>query len=44
MYHTGLTQYNQSRVSTGRMLTFLELEELAPYVDKTMVSVAVVYV
>ena len=33
--HAGLTQYSQSRVSTQRMLQFLELEELAPYVDKT---------
>jgi ABC-type multidrug transport system fused ATPase/permease subunit len=29
----GLTQYSQSRVSTERILTFLELEELVPYVD-----------
>jgi ABC-type multidrug transport system fused ATPase/permease subunit len=29
----GLTQYSQSRVSTERILTFLEQEELAPYVD-----------
>jgi ABC-type multidrug transport system fused ATPase/permease subunit len=32
----GLTQYSQSRVSTQRMLTFLELEELEPYVDKDL--------
>jgi ABC-type multidrug transport system fused ATPase/permease subunit len=30
----GLTQYSQSRVSTARMLAFLELEELQPYVEK----------
>lgn len=33
---TGLTQYSQSRVATQRILKFLDLEELAPYVDKTV--------
>jgi ABC-type multidrug transport system fused ATPase/permease subunit len=36
MLSPGLTQYSQSRVSTQRMLTFLELEELEPYVNKDL--------
>lgn len=32
---SGLTQYSQSRVSTQRILKFLDLDELVPYVDKS---------
>jgi ABC-type multidrug transport system fused ATPase/permease subunit len=34
----GVTQYNQSRISTQRILQFLESVELTPYIDKSLLS------